>query len=344
MQPVRSGEPFREARLHTPIRDLGVRIEGTPLASVLAVFEGEMAAVGVAQLHPRFYLSSEWGVPDGTLAIAIPFYLASAELTELHAERTGHVEGAGRGDILRYLRHELGHVVNYAYLLHERRGWVERFGAITQPYEDEFRPEPFSRRFVRHLPGWYAQKHPDEDWAETFAVWMAHAVGKGSDWREEYAGWPHALAKLSYCHGVMAEIGDRPPLVAAYELHEDVNEMRYSLEELYRRSPSLPQLPPGIDGCLRSIFEVDDEDAHSGVRKPASQLLRGLERDLYRSVYRWTGHFPERTRALVRQMAARADELGLGLAHGREPAARVAVTALVTALAMNHVRGGSYMP
>lgn len=63
-------------------------------------------------------------------------------------------------DILRYLRHEMGHVVNYAYRLYDDGAWVERFGAITQPYVEHYRPEPFSRRFVRHLPGWYAQKHP----------------------------------------------------------------------------------------------------------------------------------------------------------------------------------------
>jgi hypothetical protein len=111
-------------------------------------------------------------VPFGTVSIAIPFYLARTELTNLHRDRHGHVEGTSRSDILRYLRHEMGHVVNYAYQLYEQEEWVKHFGSITQPYEEEYRPEPFSRRFVRHLPGWYAQKHPDEDWAETFAVWM----------------------------------------------------------------------------------------------------------------------------------------------------------------------------
>ena len=146
-------------------------------------------------MRPRFYLSTEWGVPFDTVAIAIPFYLARPDLTALHAERVGHVEGFDRADILRYLRHEMGHVVNYAYRLYDDEEWVEQFGSITQPYVEEYRPEPFSRRYVRHLPGWYAQKHPDEDWAETFAVWMT----PGLDWRTEYGGWPEALAKLEYC-------------------------------------------------------------------------------------------------------------------------------------------------
>ena len=131
-------------------------------------------------------------MPFETVAIAIPFYLARADLTAIHAERAGHIEGFDRADILRYLRHEMGHVVNYAYRLHETEEWVEQFGSITQPYLDEYRLEPFSRRYVRHLPGWYAQKHPDEDWSETFAVWMT----PGLNWRDEYLEWPEALAKL----------------------------------------------------------------------------------------------------------------------------------------------------
>ena len=180
----------------------------------MALTWDELAAAALTRVRPRFYLSTEWGVPFETVAIAIPFYLARPDLTALHAERVGHVEGFDRADILRYLRHEMGHVVNYAYRLYDEEEWVKQFGSITQPYTEEYRPEPFSRRYVRHLPGWYAQKHPDEDWAETFAVWMT----PGRDWRAEYAGWPEALAKLDYCDRTMAALADRKPLVTADEL------------------------------------------------------------------------------------------------------------------------------
>src|SRR5262249_46741148 len=180
----------------------GLTIAGTPLEPVVAAFEAELDRAGIRRLRPRFYLSTEWGVPFDTIAIAIPFYLARPDLTALQEERAGLVEGLGRADILRYLRHEMGHVVNYGYQLSGREDWVKRFGSIPQPYEEEYRPEPFSPRFVNHLPGWYAQKHPDEDWAETFAVRMT----PGLDWRAEYAGRPEALAKLEYCDAVMAEL------------------------------------------------------------------------------------------------------------------------------------------
>src|SRR5205823_13584797 len=133
------------------------------------------------------------------------------------ARHSGFVEGAGRADILRYLRHEMGHVVNYAYELYEQPEWVQHFGDIARPYVEEYRPEPFSRRYVRHLPGWYAQKHPDEAWAETFAVWMT----PGRDWRTEYADWPEALGKVEYCDRTMKTVGGREAPVAATGLDED---------------------------------------------------------------------------------------------------------------------------
>src|SRR5262245_42721013 len=100
--------PFKEASPSAvPIRALGLSTQGTPLEPSVAAFEAELERAGVRRLKPRFYLSTEWGVPFDTVAIAIPFYLARPELTRLHAERVGHVEGFSRGDVLRYLRHEM---------------------------------------------------------------------------------------------------------------------------------------------------------------------------------------------------------------------------------------------
>jgi hypothetical protein len=336
---------FHESNLwSTPIRDLGLTIRGTRLEPVVAEFESELRALGLTRVRPRFYLSTEWGVPFETVAIAIPFYLARPDLTALHAERVGHVEGFDRADLLRYLRHEMGHVVNYAYRLYDQEEWVKQFGSITQPYGEEYRPEPFSRRYVRHLPGWYAQKHPDEDWSETFAVWMT----PGLDWHAEYAGWPVAAAKLAFCDRTMAAIRDRDPVVTAADLDEDVGEIEYSLGHYYRDDPDLlGDVPPGLDGALRAIFE--DLGGTEGMSLdesllPAAALIRRLEPELMANVFRWTGHFPERTRVLLRYLAERAAQLHQGYAATRETAAIVGFTTLVTGLAMNHVQRGSYLP
>jgi hypothetical protein len=338
-------DPFHESNWSSvPIRDLGLTVVGTQLEPILDEFRGEIERAGLVRVRPRFYLSTEWGVPTGSTAIAIPFYLARPELREMQEKRAGVVEGLNRTDILRYLRHEMGHVVNYAYRLFEEEEWVLQFGSITQPYLEEYRPSPFSRRYVRHLPGWYAQKHPDEDWAETFAVWMT----PGFDWKGEYSGQPAALAKLEYCAATMARVRELDPVESAAVLDLDVGEIAISVDQYYRELPKgETEYPRGLDGALRAIFDettAATEGAGTAAPKPASGLIRKSERELLANVFIWTGHLPERTRGLVRHLAERADQLGLVYPEGQERAVTIGLTTLVTALAMNWIHGGTYGP
>jgi hypothetical protein len=339
-----SSQRFRESNLFgAPIRDLGLTIDGTRLAPVIDEFRAELAARGITKVVPRFHLSTEWGVPFGTVVIGIPFYLARPELTDLHGEQTGHIEGFNHADILRYLRHEMGHVINYAYKLYDMEAWVKLFGSITQPYREDYRPQPFSRRFVRHLPGWYAQKHPDEDWSETFAVWMT----PDRDWRTDYAQLPTALAKLEFCARTLAELGVREPLVTSAELDDDVSGIYYSLEQYYQSyATDTESGAAGLDGDLRAIFD-DLNEAEGGAPHetlPAAELIRRHERQLMAAVFRWTGHFPEKTRGLVRDLAKRAEALKQVYPREAEDEALVAVTTLVASLAMNFVHRGAYFP
>lgn len=343
--PIPEEAGLREAHLwSTPIRDLGLTIKGTRLEPILAEFEVELEQSGFHRLKPRFYLSTEWGVPFETVAIAIPFYLAKPELTEMHARRFGHVEGMGRQDILKYLRHEMGHVVNYAYRLFEEAEWISLFGPITRPYREEYHPKPFSRRYVQHLPGWYAQKHPDEDWAETFAVWMT----PGSTWREEYATWSEALAKLEYCDRTVRAVAVRDPVITDEELDEDVGQIGYSIQDLYQHlSEQDLVFPDSLGGSLKAIIgELEQRNDHleEAPRHPVAALINRLEGELMGNVYRWTGHFPERTRLLIRHLAERAGSMRLKYAESDETAVTVAITTIVTALAMNYVHRGSYIP
>ena len=336
---------FQETNLETvPIRQLGLAIAGTSLEPLLAEFEHELMQAGIRRLKPRFYLSSEWGVPFGTIAVAIPFYLAHPQLTSLHAQRSGFIEGVTRWDILRYLRHEMGHVVNYGYRLYEQDEWLRLFGRMEEPYQEEYRPEPFSRRFVQHLPGWYAQKHPDEDWAETFAVWLT----PGRDWRTEYADWPVALAKLEYCQQTITRLGDQNPTVTAAELDEDVSQIDLSLAQFYAAQDNEPEeFRHHLDAALRTIFEDygrPEDRSTIAERLPASSIIRELESQVMAEVYRWTGHFPERTQRLLRQMRRRADALKQVYPADRREQVAIALTALATALAMNRVQRGEYMP
>jgi hypothetical protein len=179
----------------------------------------------------------------------------------------------------------------------------------------------------------------------------------GGRWRKSYANWPTALQKLEFCDRVLAELRDVEPLVSDVVLDEDVGELTYSVQDFFDRTKvGADPLPPGLEGALTAIFDdfdvpeapSDDETASASSkaasRKPAGALIRKMERELVANVFRWTGHFPEKSRPLVKHLAALADQLKQVYPADREAAASMAITTLVTALAMNHIHRGTYLP
>ncbi len=288
--------------------EFGLQLEGSALELLIHQVEGELRARQIL-VAPRFYLSTDWGVTLGSTAVAIPYELAAEPLSELLREQVTPLEGDTSADMLKYLRHAVGHVVGYAFRLYERPEWIELFGAITEPHDEERSPALFSQSFVHHLPGGWAQKHPDEDWAETFAVWLT----PGRDWAREYGAWPQALRKLEYCARVMRELRGVPPEVVSQDTPGPLLTLPTSLD-----------IPGGIDAALANTFERAE-----GLR-PVGDLVSALEDRLSTAVYRWTLKPPAHTRLVLRAIACRARELGLGYAD--EHTAVMQVTGLVTAL------------
>ena len=207
--------------------DLNLSIEGTALEASVARLYGELESRGI-RFRPHCWLAQEWFSPDGVPGFAIPFYLAHPRLMALERRFMREVEGGNRGWLMRILRHEAGHAIDTAYRLRRRRRWRELFGPASLPYPDAYRPRPGSRRFVQHLETWYAQAHPTEDFAETFAVWLKPR----SSWRREYVGWP-AYAKLEYIDEVATEIASARPCVNSRARIEDIAGERQTLREHY---------------------------------------------------------------------------------------------------------------
>src|SRR5262245_46916907 len=192
-----------EQLLDLRLRDLPLKISGTPLEGVVTRLYEELDARGL-RFKPHVWLSEDWFTPDKVSGFAIPFYLAHPRLIKLERRQMLQVEGGSENECLRIMRHEVGHALDNAFDLHRRRRYRETFGPFSRPYPDWYKPEPNSRDYVVHLPGWYAQAHPAEDFAETFAVWMA----PGSRWRRRYEGW-RAMRKLEYVAEVMREISGK---------------------------------------------------------------------------------------------------------------------------------------
>ena len=219
-----------EALLDLRLCNLGLRIAGTRLQGRLARLERELARAGLVHFRPHAWLSTGWFTPHGTTGFAIPFFLAHPRLVRLERRMMGDVEGEGDAACLRLMRHEAAHALDHAYRLHRRASWRACFGRFGRPYRASYRPRPRSRRFVVNLPHAYAQSHPGEDWAETFAVWLR----LGSRWRAHYRGWP-ALRKLRYVDELMHEIAGQKPAVRTRERADALPELRFTLREYYRR-------------------------------------------------------------------------------------------------------------
>ena len=216
--------------------DLELRVEGSPLEARLAKLHAELARAGIARFRPYLWLSTSWFTPHGSSGFAVPFYLAHPRLARLERWQIGDAEGATREICMRLMRHEAAHALDNAYRLHRRKSWRTHFGAFSSPYRSTYRPRPASRHFVVNLDNWYAQSHPSEDWAETFAIWLR----PGSRWRTRYRGWP-AQRKLLYVEDLMGEIGEQRPAVTTRDHVDAISGLRTTLRQHYTRKRSRHQ-------------------------------------------------------------------------------------------------------
>ncbi|MBD3240776.1 MAG: hypothetical protein GF331_09345 [Chitinivibrionales bacterium] len=312
--------------LQIRICDLGLELPGTVLEDRVKRLYDELDSRGIA-FHPPCYLADEWLCPDKVPAIGIPFYLAHTRLVRLERRMMLEAEGDTEAWCMKLLRHEAGHALNYAYRLYRRTRWRELFGVFTQRYSSNYYAQPYSRRYVNHLEDNYAQAHPDEDFAETFAVWLT----PDSRWQRRYRGWP-AVRKLRYVEHVMTRLGGRPPAVSRYETPWAASRMRSTLAAYYERKRKMlgNDFPGYYDPALLRAFPPADRTAGTRV----SLLMRAHRRHLVNSVSLWTHQRKFDVDKLLRKLAARADALGCRT-QVSELEATVHIAALVTSIMSN---------
>ena len=302
------------ALLEVRLCDLGLTLDGSPLARDVERLYVELERRGLA-FRPHCWLGEEWFSPDGVPGFALPFYLAHPRLRRLERRMMREVEGGNRNWFMRILRHEAGHALDNAYRLRRRRAWRETFGPASLPYPDSYRPRPGSRRFVQHLGSWYAQSHPSEDFAETFAVWLK----PGSRWRTEYEGWP-ALAKLEYVDELMAEVASSPPAVRTRIHVERLAEDTRTLREFYeaRLSRYAPPTRRDEDELLERVFSREPGRR----RLRAATFLRRLRPRLHRAIAAREHCGEYLVHQVMRVAIHRSQELGLYVGRGQRRSAR----------------------
>ena len=286
--------------------DLGLRIRGTPLEDRVNQLYDELARRKL-RFRPRCWLSDEWFAPDSFPGIGIPFYLAHPRLATLEKRQMLEVEGGNRKWCMQLLRHEAGHAIDAAFRLSRRKRWRELFGRASKPYPDHYRPKPFSRKYVIHLDWWYAQSHPTEDFAETFAVWLR----PGSQWRVRYRNWP-ALQKLEYVDDLMEGLAGRRPPVPPQPALDPLSSLKYTLGEHYQRRKDRygTDYPDFYDRDLRRLFSDDPADRVPGV-PTADAFLRKVGPELRGRIASWTGEYAYTIDLALKDMIKRSRELKL---------------------------------
>ncbi|MEM6531879.1 MAG: putative zinc-binding metallopeptidase [Myxococcota bacterium] len=291
--------------LDVRLRDLELRLEDTWLAEMVEQLHEELDGRNI-RLKPHCWLSEEWFAPDGIPGIGIPFFLAHPRLRKLERRSMLEVEGGTKTDCMKLLRHEAGHTVQTAYRLHRRKSFREVFGSVSQRYPDHYRPNPKSRNYVLHLYLWYAQSHPAEDFAETFAVWLAFTP---TQWRRRYAGWG-ALKKLEYVHEVMTDLAGSTPPVRGRKRIDTLPSLKKTIREYYEDkqrhySASYPEV---YDRDLNRLFYPPDEPRRG---EPAARFLSRHRREIRRMVSHWTGEPEYVLEQVFREMIGRCRELKL---------------------------------
>ncbi len=334
MQPADWANLSDEELLEWKISRLGLRLEGTELEPLIQQLYSELSAKGLV-FHPPCHVGDEWFVPVGIPAIFVPFFLVHERLRKLERKMVLEVEGETPEWFMRLMRHEAAHAYSYAYGLYKKKRWQQTFGLASTEETEFYRPRPYSRSYVVHLEDWYAQSHPDEDFAETFAVWLT----PGLDWRTRYKGWK-ALAKLEYIDELMRSLAAKPPSHQPKYKPADHDCLNIKLKTYYARKRKQYQdtYPDFYDYDLKQLFAAGPEVPD---RVRASVYLRSRRRFLMNSVCQWTNEKKFRVQKLLNRIIERCEQLDLYVKSGDEQL-NLQISAYVTTLVMNYLFTGKF--
>jgi hypothetical protein len=321
-----------EELLLLKFKDLPISLRNTDVSERVKKLYEELKERGL-RFKPHTWLSDEWFCADGIPGIAIPFYLAHPRLIRLEQKMMFEAEGMGERECMRILRHEAGHAIDNAYVLHGRKLWQHHFGLFRAPYPKFYRPKPASRRYVVHLNNWYAQAHPAEDFAETFAVWLT----PGSRWKQSYESWP-AISKLEYVDAIMAEIGKLPPTVQNRSKRYPLYGLNKTLTRHYQeRQGHYHKLK--ADLYTTDLQKLFSSDAKFTNRITAASLIRGVRKEIRTAVAYWANTHQYTVDQVLEGMTERSKQLKLRLTRS-ERDTKQELTILVTAATMDVIHSG----
>lgn len=324
--------------LKVRICDLNIELKGSAIEAYINQLYQELEAKGLA-FRPKVYFGDEWFSPEGVPAISVPFYFAHARLTELEKSIILEVEGGVAEYFMKLLRHEAGHCFDHAYQFSKRPKWKKIFGSSAQEYHPEtYRPRPYSRGFVRNLDNWYAQAHPDEDFAETFAVWL----DPQSDWKNKYKKWPKVLSKLEFIDLLAKQSQKKKPRKAkSKDFIYSSDRLRRTLEKYYqkRKKDHAEDYPNFYDDDLKKIFNGDSKLPKK--KYSAELFMKKNQKEIVKHLGYWTKEKKYTIQMLLKRLAARCKETDLRLGKS-ETETRLQVVTYLTTLIMSYLFTGKF--
>lgn len=306
--------------LTTKVKDLELDIEES-MKPYFDILKKELKSKNI-NLWPDFYFGNEWGCVDKTISICIPFYFANEELKSIKGSTITQEE------LTKILRHETGHAFNYAYKLWKRKDWKEIFGNFNKKYPKNYinQVNPWSRDYVKYMhyveDPHYAQRHPDEDWAETFAVWLDPA----SRWQRRYKNWPIALQKLNYVDRLTKDITETEPINLKKKREGKYNSIEDTVSELW----GLGEEEDGkIQEYIKDMNELFTKDKKKII--PAYHLIERYAEQLSEQVSSWIlGSNKHSVRKCLRQWENICRNEELGYSPGDEEKKLIELSTLLT--------------
>jgi hypothetical protein len=258
-----------ERLLKLRLKDLKLPLRGTWLAACLRELNAEMAEKGLKRVRAHGWISSEWFSPGNTAGHRVSVLPGASAPDAARTQDDHRRRGRHPRRMHAHPPSRAGHVLQHSYALHKQPRWRRLFGRSSIRYPKYYRADPTSRNFVQHLRLWYAQSHPDEDFAETFAVWLTPR----SNWRKRYEGWP-ALKKLQYVDELMAELANRKPVLSRRTEVEPLRSLRTTLGEHYQKKLEHYSVdaPRAYDRDLLRIFSNNPRHRHSPPAAPSSAI------------------------------------------------------------------------
>jgi len=319
------------------LKDIALFIPGTEVEERAKQLYAELEAKGL-RFHPDIFLGDEWFSPEGMNAISVPFYLANTRLKNLEKTLMLEVEGGNPEWFMKLLRHEAGHCFDHCYKFSKRKKWRAIYGSPSEDYHPEtYRPQPYSKSYVKNLAHWYALAHPDEDLAETFAVWLDPA----RDWRKEYSKWPGALEKLEYLDELARESAKMKINAEKGRWPSAVERLTTTLEKYYqkRKREQADEYPDFYDSDLKKIFNGDQ--SLSKREHSAGRFMNRHRKAVVTTVAWATNERKFTIDSLVKRLKDRCDKLELRLGK-TETQTTMEVASFLTSLVKNYLFTGKF--